>query len=149
MNRRVVLWLSLLLSLFGLSALAAERIELVASAQQTASGNSASFKVSTIKMAMVGVDVTAVTAVTDLDVYLEGSDDAGTTWYEIPCDFSLRTESDGTPATVSTNQRDIASSITATGKFVGIFKHLPADYVRLRWILAGTNFTMSASLVGK
>ena len=129
----------------------AERIELVASAVQTASGNSAAFKVDTIKEAMVGVDITAGTTVTALDIYLEGSDDGGTTWYELPCDVAMQTSGTATDNAARTNERDIVKSKASTTaeKFIGIYRNLAADYVRLRWIFTGTNFTMSASLVGK
>jgi hypothetical protein len=130
----------------------AERIELVASATQTASGNSAAFSVPTAVMAMLGIDITAGSTVTKLDIYLEGSDDGGTTWYELPCDVVMKTSAvDADNAATSAPQRDVVKdkASTAAEKFTGIYRQLPADYVRLRWIFTGTSFTMSASLVVK
>jgi len=132
----------------------AERIELQASVQQNASGNSGQFSIPTMVQAILGVDVTAGSGtISDFDVWLEGSDDGGTTWYELPCDLVMKSSGTGTANTVAANQRNVVDSKTSTTaeKFVGIYKALPADVVRLRWILTGTTPTMtfSASLVGK
>lgn len=132
-----------------------DRIELVASQTFTTSGNSDAVSVPTAVMAMLGVDITAVVAtITDFDVWLEGSDDGGTTWYELPCDLVLKSSGTGTANSVGATQRNVVDSYTtaSAAKFVGIYKALPADMVRLRWILTGTGSpseTFSASLVVK
>lgn len=124
------------------------RIELSASGAKTASGNTDSFKVSTITMAMVGVDITAVSSVSDFTAFLQGSDDGGTTWYDLPADLIEEHDGGQSAGTIGSNDRDICDGITATGKHVAIYKHLPCDYVRLAWYLSGTSITFSASLVG-
>ena len=124
--------------------MSAKRIELLASAAQTASGNSAAFDVPTLTMAMVGIDIT-VDDFTDFDAWLEGSDDNGTTWYALEADSEVVNST----RVDAQNQVDIASSASGVEKYSGVFKHLATDKVRLAWSLTGTSITFSASLVGK
>jgi hypothetical protein len=127
--------------------MSAQRIELVASATQTASGNSAAFAVNTATMGSLGVDVTAEN-MTDFDAWLEGSDDGGTTWYPIPPD-SITVDSTRAVTRNPTSADVVVSHAAGAEKFTGEFKHLPWDRVRLAWALTGTDITFSASLVVK
>lgn len=129
--------------------MSSRRIELLASATQTASGQSAKFAVTTLTMGMVGLDVTAADTVSDFTAWLEGSDDGGTTWYELVADHVLPSTGVAAGGTVAANDRDICDGVTAAGKHAAVYKHLCADYIRLAWTLAGTSVTFSASLVGK
>jgi hypothetical protein len=122
---------------------------LLASATQTATGQSAAFAVPTLTMAMIGVDITAVSSVTDFTCWLEGSDDGGTTWYELVADQVMEHSGAQTENAPDNDQRNIVDSKTATGKHAAVYKHLATDYVRLSWYFAGTSVTFSASLVGK
>lgn len=131
--------------------MSARRIELVASAAQSGAANSDSFSVATLTMGVVGVDITAITSTPDLDIWLQGSDDGGTTWYDLPYDQQLTHTGTATDTTAGTNKRNIngATSAAATGKHVAVYKHLACDYVRLAWTLTTGTITFSASLVGK
>lgn len=133
---------------------AATRVELLASAAQTASSNSASFKISTIDHAVVGVDITAGSGtVSDFDLWLEVSDDGGTTWYPIAPDVVVVGSTRAATWTVDLDDAYIVDSKASTTAetYLAQFPAISADYVRVRWTLTGTtpSLTFSVSLVGK
>lgn len=131
--------------------MSARRIELVASAVQSGSANSDAFSVATLTMGVVGVDITAITSTPDLDIWLQGSDDGGTTWYDLPYDQQLTSAAAAADLTANTHKRNIngTSSAAAVSKHAAVYKHLAADVVRLAWVLTTGTITFSASLVGK
>ena len=133
--------------------MAAQRDEFLASQAVTASSNSPAHELSTVTMLMVGVDVTAGSGTPTLDMWLQGSDDGGTTWYDLVADQVLKSAAAAASNSVSTNVRDIIDGKTTTTaeKFVAIYKHVPTDRVRLNWIMSGgsPSLTLSASWVGK
>jgi hypothetical protein len=100
-------------------------------------------------MLFVGIDITAYAGGAGFTAWLQGSDDGGTTWYDLLADQVLPStgvEVGGTPAT---NVRDICDDAAAAGKFSAVYKHIPTDYIRLAWDLDGTSVTFSSSAVGK
>lgn len=121
----------------------------ITSGAQSASGNSASFAVKTISMAAVVVDVTAISGT--LDVWLQGSADGGTTWADITADQQLKTNSGASNVSANTNYRNIVVGETTVSRFWMLYKHLPLQYIRLKWILAGTSAsaTFTAYYEGK
>ncbi len=129
--------------------MSAKRIELVASAAQTATGNSNASSVPTITMAIVAIDITAVSALTDFTAWLEGSDDGGTTWYTLIADWAVKNDTDATKTAPALDQRDICKETSGVSKHIAQYGHLPTDTVRLAWNFSGTSVTFSASLVGK
>jgi hypothetical protein len=131
--------------------MAADNFEIVPPGSQSASAASPWFTVDTATMLMVGVDITVGVSVTRFDAWLEGSDDGGTTAYEIPADLTLVSDASAAGQTPAANARNIINNHTGTGakKAIGIYKHLPTDRVRLRWILNGTSVTFSSSAVVK
>lgn len=133
--------------------MSATRSELVASSAFTASGVSASLSVPTANHLFVGVDITASSGTPVLDLWLQGSDDGGTTWYDVPFDLALQTSTTATENTTRTNDRSIIDNRTSTSaaQFLGIYKSLAADKIRLKWIISGSSpsFTFSASVVAK
>jgi len=134
---------------------ASQRFEMLASAAQIGSGNSAAFPVPTMSMLMVGVDITLVSGTTPtLGIWLQGSDDGGTTWYDLPYDLQMTSFNAAADVTAFTARRNINGSALAAviSKHVAIYQELPTDTVRLAWIIGGTatpTFTFSASAVGK
>jgi len=121
-------------------AVARERFELAASAARTATGNSAAFEINTTRL-MLGVDVTAASGTSpQLDLWLQGSDDGGTTWYDLVCDQVLKTAgSAAVSGTVALNVRDVvdAKVSTAAESFMGLYSDLATDTVRVRWVISG------------
>lgn len=105
-------------------------------------------------MAAIGVDVTAVEGTSpQLDLWLEGSTDGGTTWFELVADQVLKSSGVAAGNSPATNVRDIVDAKTTTTpeKFLGLFKHLACDVVRVHWAISGTSpgFTFAVDLVGK
>jgi len=133
---------------------ASQRFEMVASAAQISTGNSAAFPVPTMSMLMVAVDITAVSGTTPtMGIYLQVSDDGGTTWFDMPYDLQLTFAAAAADVTAFTARRNINGSALAAGtaKYLAIYKEIPGDTVRLAWVIGGTtpSFTFSASAVGK
>lgn len=131
----------------------ATRTELQASAALIASGNTAKFALETASEIMVGVNVTAQSGTTPvLDMWLQVSDDGGTTWYDMPADYTLKTNNAAGQGTFVIGARDIVDGLSAaTGDFLAVYKSVASDWVRLKWIISGTtpSFTLSASMVAK
>ena len=129
--------------------MAANRTEVLANGVYSANGVTAAVKVSTATMLMVGIDLTAKSGTLVLNVILQGSDDGGTTWFDIPCDQALITG-----GTVVTNHRCANGSTALSSnaqQACGIYKHLPTDTVRVSYEISGTTptATMSISVVTK
>jgi hypothetical protein len=133
---------------------AAQQTEILASGTFTASGNSAPFQVPTASQLVVGVTITAVSGTSPLlDAWIQVSTDKGTTWYDMPADLVLLTDTT-TASSTPVARRDIvdASDGTSTKRiYLGVYKDLAADRFRLKWIISGTtpSFTFSASVVAK
>ena len=152
--RRTALALALLvLACLAPTLHAADRTELQASALQNASGNTAAYAVPTKTQLLIGIDVTAAAGTPVFDLWLQGSDDFGTTWYDLVADVALLTANDAAGGTVRTGVRDVIDNKTTTTavQAVAIYKNLPTDKVRLKWILTGASasMTFSASMVAK
>jgi hypothetical protein len=151
--RRLLIWLGLLAFAVAPAFAAATRIELLASAEQTASSNSAAMRVSTIDHAVVTVEITAGSGTVVFDCWLEASDDGGTSWYVLPADQVLESYTGATENTVSTNSGDIVDNktTTAAASYVATYKDLSPDYIRVRWTLTGSTpaLTFAVRLVGK
>jgi hypothetical protein len=116
------------------------RFELLAAAAQTASAQGGGVSVSGVKHLALCVDVTSVSASLS-SVYLQGSSDGGTTWFDLLAQDYVYTTS-GTTVTSGTNRRDVVTSIT-TGvvvKAIGTYVRFP-DFVRAAWVIAGSGPT--------
>jgi hypothetical protein len=135
--------------------MSATRIEMLASATQSATGNSAAFSVPTLSMAMIGVDITAFSGTTPtFTAWLQASDDGGTTWYDVPNDLALISATTAATGTMSaTARRNIIDTlvISVAQKHYALYRQIPSDTVRLNWVISGTTptITLSASLVAK
>lgn len=137
------------------------RFEIQASAAQVATGNGGGIPVAGIKAMAVYADVTNASGT--LTIFLQSSVDGGTTWFDLMHDGSLAlaaTAAEGThthPAISSgsgTNTgggRNIASSITATGKFYAKYAAAIGDMVRAAWVISGGSptFTFSVKAIGE
>jgi hypothetical protein len=115
------------------------RTEIFPSTAVTAAGATAGFSIPTANNLVLLIDVTSHTVPTTL--YLEVSDDGGTTWFGYPCDTTMI--GTGAPAAAP------AAGLTTTGiaKHLMLARNIPADRFRLRW-LTGT-LTFSAVAIAK
>jgi len=153
-----LLGLILVLAAFVPTFAAATRTEMVASAVQAASGNSAAFSIPTASNLMIGVDLTACGGSTVATLWLQASDDGGTTWYDYPADLTLQGANTAATGTLSAapGQRNIINTLTCGSTltivpYVAVYKNIATDRVRLKWILSAvtTGITFSASMVAK
>ena len=144
------LLLALLLS--ASSTFGASRFEMLPSAGYT-TGASASFSLNSATNLMIGVDVTACAGTPGaLDLWLQASDDGGTTWFDYPVDIAMKTSSTATENATTTSVRSIIDNKASTTaeQFVGIYKGIATDKLRLRWVISTfTSCTFSASAVAK
>jgi hypothetical protein len=128
--------------------MAVQSLALQASATQTATGNGAWFAANTATMLSLLADITAGVAITDFDLWLEGTNDKSqAAGYPIQADQVC-----GPGRTASTNNRIevvLNKSTTTAEKFSALFKHLPWAFVRVAWALTGTSVTFSATATVK
>ena len=148
--------LVLLMSLSS-SFAAATRFEMVTSGA-VASSNSSAFQLTTSTNLFVGVDVTSCAGTPGtFDIWLQASDDGGTTWYDYPADYSqvgTGASSNRTSGALGAPIRNITGTaghaVTTANKYGAVYKNIAADRVRLIWLVATfTSCTFSASAVAK
>jgi hypothetical protein len=123
------------------------RFELLASAAQTATGQGGGVSVSGIKSLVIFADVTVVSASLNA-LYLQGSSDGGTSWFDLLAETYVQTTS-GITGTSGTFARNIASSLTTGNiqKIVATYRIFP-DYVRAAWNLSGSGPSSTFSVKG-
>ncbi len=131
-------------------------IVLHASAAVTSTGNTGAFTIPTLSMASVSVDVTANSGTSEaMGIWLQVSDDDGTTWYDWPADQSLKDDpldiSDQAAVINGRNINGAANIVLAGERHIAKYNHLPAGHCRLRWVISGTvpSFTFAGRLEGK
>lgn len=126
------------------------RLELLASAAQTATAQGGAIAVGNLKELALCIDVTNVSASLS-SVYLQSSSDGGTTWFDLLCESYVYTTS-GTTVTSGTWRRDTVTAFT-TGVVLKCFAKYATfgDYVRAAWVIAGSgpSCTFSVKGVGK
>jgi hypothetical protein len=132
--------------------------ELLASAAQTASMVGGIINTAGIKEMEIFVDLTAGSGtLSKFSVFLEGTSDDGTTWFELLYDTSVKNSSGAVPAdepTVTTNKRNIVGEsaiVTVATKWTAQYTRFP-DNVRVRVIITPTatpSETFSVKGVGK
>lgn len=127
------------------------RLELLAAAAQTATGQGGGISVSGLRELALVVDVTVVSASLTA-LYLQSSSDGGTTWFDLLAESFVTTTSSGTATTSSTWARNIISNQTtgAVMKCLAQYKTF-GDYVRAAWVIAGSgpSCTFSVKGIGK
>lgn len=123
------------------------RFDILASAAQTATAQSSAVSVAGIKNLALFVDVTTVSASVSA-IYLQGSSDGGTSWYDLLAESYCQTTS-GVTVTSGTWSRNIAVALT-TGDVRKIWADYKVfgDYIRAAWVLAGSGPSMTLSVKG-
>jgi len=90
-----------------------------------------------------------------LALWLQGSDDGGETWYDLPYDQQGKGGAGGAEVDANLNRRNVTGTTVhqATGahQFAAFYKHLVAQWVQAAWSITGTtpSFTFGLALVGK
>src|SRR5215471_169463 len=134
---------------------------LVASAVQSASGNSGAINLGSITggapdAASFILNVTASSAPTTLDVYLQQSPNQGTTWYDFAhfaqvgavstsiqaLTWGRRTTPNitATQAVVTTGDAALAAGVVINGPIVD-------NFFRAKWVIVGTSYTFSLTAI--
>jgi hypothetical protein len=129
------------------------RFEIQTSGAQGASSNSGGTPVSGIREMVVYFDCTASSGTGEtLDMWLQGSSDGGTTWFDLPFERSTPADADGTETATIANGRDFVNmaadvACVDSASVYTVF----GDYVRVKWIIAGTtpSYTFSVKAIGK
>ena len=124
--------------------MAVQPATLLASSAIIASGNGAAVPVATATMATVYIDVTLVGTPPSGQVgfFLRGSPN-GTDWWDLPCDMALAdAHLDRAQQNWDADGRNVNGDtiVSATGKWVGTYKHLPSAFVMLAWVVSGSGF---------
>jgi hypothetical protein len=127
------------------------RFEILAAAAQTATGQGGGISVSGIKSMLVAVDITASTG-TLTSVYLQGSSDGGTTWFDLLCtSFCIFTSGSG-GGTTGSYSRNLTTNL-ATGQIqkIAATYAVVGDYIRAAWTANGSapSISMSVKAIGE
>lgn len=151
--RRLVALLAALALAIAPALAAFSPLTLVASAQQTASGNGAWQPATTVSQLVVVYDITAGTTVTAFDGWIQGTNEnTDSTGYDVACDQVWQSTPTSTASpTINANKRDIVDGKTTTTaeRFVCVVKNFPWKYVRAKWLFTGTNITFSVTAGSK
>lgn len=133
---------------------ASQRIILIAPGTIiTASGGPGSgVPVPTLSQLMIGINCTAVTGTTPvLTMWLVGSADGGTTFFDIPTDRIMNSSTAAANPSTFLDRRNIMDGVASPIKMIAIFQTLPADIIGLQYVVSGSSpqFTLGAWAVGK
>lgn len=127
------------------------RFDLLASAAQTATAQGSGISVGNLKEMAICVDVTSVSGSLGA-IYLQGSSDGGTTWFDLLCDAFVNLTSGPSSGTTGSNARNVVSSLTTAAiiKAFGKYSNF-GDYVRAAWVISGSgpSCTFSVKAIGK
>lgn len=126
-----------------------QRLQFLSAVTITGSGQTPAFSLSEYKSGAVTVNITAVSGTSPvMSMWLQESDDGGTTWYDACADIVQETTTDGIEVAATTDKRNVISSASTAKTFRARYDNLSSDYYRIKYVLTGTGpqFTLSASL---
>lgn len=138
-----------------MAAVRGQVVPITASSVKSASGNSGVVRIPNPDSAVFYLIVTASSAPTSLDVYLQHSLDAGATWIDFAHFTQVgvattafqalqwtRKQTDGTAGTdvIGAGDGVLAAAKVINGPII-------ANYFRAKWVITGTSYTFSMSAV--
>lgn len=127
------------------------RFDIAASAAQTATGQGGQISVGALREMAIEVDVTSVSGSLGA-VYMQGSSDGGTTWFDLLCKTFSNLTSGPSSGTTGSTARNIVSSLT-TGAVIKAWAQYETfgDLVRAAWVISGSgpSCTFSVKAIGK
>jgi|SRR5689334_738759 len=147
--KRMTAALGLLLTVFAVPALAGDSFTLKASGAQTGAAQGSLVEAGAYRVLHIAVNVTAGSGtVNPFRIWLEGSPNNGTDWYEIPCYGVLKAGATAPGAANSTLQRDIVNeaAVVTSQKYVATCE-LYFTQVRAAWNIAGSTPSETFSVV--
>lgn len=116
------------------------RFDILASAAQTATGQGGGISVSGIKNLALFAEATSVSGSLST-IYLQGSSDGGTTWFDMLAETALNLTSGTAAGTSTTWVRNILIDVTlGTGNIRKVMAtyRIFGDYVRAAWHISGS-----------
>jgi hypothetical protein len=126
------------------------RLAILASASQSATAQSSAIAVGNLKELAVCVQATVVTGSLHA-LWMQGSSDGGTTWFDILAESIVNLTSGSVSGTTGTWIRNIITGAMTTGqvmKAYGTYKTF-GDYVRAAWVItAAANPTVTLQIDG-
>ena len=148
-----------LLMFTGLAQAAATRFEIIPSGTYLTGGSATqAFSLTTSQNLAVTVEVTSCAGTPGtLDVWLQASDDGGTTWFDYPADIDLM----GTGASTSRTSGTIAGplrnitgvaghAVTTKNTYTAVYRGIANDRIRLSYIITTfTSCVFNAAAVAK
>jgi hypothetical protein len=124
------------------------RLELLASAAQTATAQASGISVSGIKELAIFAEATSVSGSLGA-LYMQSSSDGGTTWFDMLAEEYTYLTSGATAVTSGTYSRNIISALTS-GSVVKVWARYKTfgDYVRAAWVISGSGPSCTFSVKG-
>lgn len=119
---------------------------------KSATGNSGVIQPFQADAAQFILNVTASSSPTTLDVYLQSSPNAGTTWYDfahfaqvgaVSTSIQSITWSRRTAPNITATQAVVVTGTAALAAGVVINAPIVDDYFRAAWVISGTSYTFS------
>ena len=124
-----------------------------ASSAKAASGNSGNIVLTrSMDSAQFILNVTASSSPTTLDVYLQHSPNAGTTWYDfghftqvgaVSTSIQSLTWARRSAVNITAKQAVVVTGDAALGAAIVIDGPIVDNYVRAKWVISGTSYTFS------
>lgn len=117
--------------------MASARTTIVALAAFTGAGNSLDVDVTTGTMMAIEVDITTGSGtITDFDLWMEGSNDDGLTWFRL---LASTIDANGTDVTTPRSNIVNNKATTTAERYGAVYPYVPTRKVRARWTLTGTS----------
>ena len=129
-----------------------QRLQFLSAVTLTGSGQTPAFNLSEVKQGALTLNITAASGSTPkLTVWLQESDDGGTTWYDVVADVIQKSVTTAAEDAAATSKRNICTEVDAAGTYRGHYSNLASDYYRLKYVLSGSSpqFTVSVALNAK
>lgn len=128
------------------------RLELLASAAQTATGQGGGISVAGIRELALCVDITSVSGSLSC-IYLQTSSDGGTTWYDILTEAFVHLTTGTGGGTTGSWARNVGPVNMTTGQIAKAYARFAmfGDYIRAAWTISGSgpSCTFSVKAIGK
>jgi hypothetical protein len=124
------------------------RFDILAAAAQSATGQGGGISVSGIKSMALAIDVTCSTG-TLTGIYLQGSSDGGTTWFDMLAATSSWLTSGAGSGTTGSNIKVLAANLQ-TGNVAKIWAtySIMGDYIRAAWGISGAAPSVTIGMKG-
>jgi hypothetical protein len=129
-----------------------QRLQFLSAVTVTGSGQTPAFNLTEVKQGAISLNITAASGTTPkLTVWLQESDDGGTSWYDVTADVVQKSVATAAEDAALASKRNICTEADAAATYRAHYSNLNSDYYRLKYVLSGTSpqFTVSVALNAK